>query len=179
MNGTGNRRPQRLTGMTLIEVLVVIAIMAIVLGLASFSFQNSGQRQARISAEKLTAQINHAALLATLSGSSMGLAFARDQYRFMQHEPPPAELPWVPATQRGLYRVTLPTRIDRLALMLDSSAVALSADLPTTPQLVFAANGQLPDFEILLRDDAGESEYLVTVAPDRFRALLAPHFSDH
>ena len=158
--------------MTLLEVLVVIAIMAIVLGLANFSFPGGGQRQARINGEKLTGQINHATLLATLRGTSMGLAFSDHQYQFMQRvQISEATTEWEPADQRGLNKVTELSSNGRLHLMLDSTPLALSAHIPDTPQLQFTPSGELPDFELLIA--ASGTDYTVSADPALFNAVLA------
>jgi len=160
-------------GMTLLEVLVVIAIMAIVLGLANLGFQGGGQRQARISGEKLAAQINHATMLATLRGSSTGLALADNSYRFLQRSADPGDKnEWTLADQRGLKKINLLPSAGRLHLTLDSTPLSLTEDIPDTPQLLFSANGEMPDFEVLISGADVDPGYTVSADAERFQAVL-------
>jgi type II secretion system protein H len=160
--------------MTLLEVLVVITIMALVMGIASLSFQSGGQRQARFSGEKLAAQINHAALLSTLRGHPIGLALAEQQYQFMtQDENSQREHLWRPAQQRGLNKENRLPKQGRLQLSINSSLVALTAEPPDRPQLLITPSGELPDFEILIDNPGGNADYRVSSGPSKFKALLS------
>ncbi len=162
------------TGMTLLEVLVVITIMALVMGIASFSFQGGGQRQARFSGEKLAAQINHAALLSTLRGHPIGLALSDDRYQFMVREQNQRrEHLWRPAQQRGLNKENRLPKQGRLQLSINSSFVDLNAEPPVTPQLLIPPSGELPDFEIVIDNPGGNTGYRVAPGPSKFKALLS------
>lgn len=173
---TAFRQQPRLpaSGMTLLEVLIVIAIMAILLGMANLSFQGGGQRQNRFNGEKLTAQINHVTLLTTLHGAPMGLALSDHEYQFMRRNKiADSDYDWVPASQPSLQPINLRANEDKFKLTLDGTPLTLSAKLPDTPQLLFAASTELPDFEIFIGDSETGSPTVVTAGPDRFLAIMA------
>ena len=160
--------------MTLLEVLVVIAIMALVMGIASLSFQGGGQRQARFSGEKLVAQINHASMLATLRGRPIGLALSSRDYQFLlQDNDQQPGRPWQLAHQRGLNKKNRLPQEGRLQLSINSNPVDLNGEPPVRPQLLFPASGELPDFEILIDDPGGNSGYRVSPGPAQFQAVLS------
>jgi type II secretion system protein H len=162
------------TGMTLLEVLVVITIMALIMGIAGLSFQGGGQRQARFSGEKLAAQINHAALLSTLRGHPIGLALSNDRYQFMVREQnQQREHLWRPAQQRGLNKENRLPKQGRLQLSINSSLVGLDAEPPVKPQLLIPPSGELPDFEIVIDNADGNAGYRVSPGPSKFKALLS------
>lgn len=174
MRNLSVRLHRNATGMTLLEVLVVISIMALIMGIAGLSFQSGGQRQARFSGEKLAAQINHAALLSTLRGHPIGLALSDDRYQFMVREQnQQREHNWRPAQQRGLNKENRLPKQARLQLSINSSLVDLNAEPPVRPQLLIPPSGELPDFEIVIDNADGNAGYRVSPGPSKFKALLS------
>lgn len=77
--------PQRLAGFTLIEVLVAVAIIAIVALVVGIGLSGlGGNRELEREATRLKKHIDYACEIAVLDGRSMGLVQTGEGYRFVQ-----------------------------------------------------------------------------------------------
>lgn len=76
------RRPGE-TGLTLVEMLVVLAIIGIMAGVVVIGMGSAGDRSAEIEAKRLAARLTLAADEAMVSDKALGFAWDKDSYRFL------------------------------------------------------------------------------------------------
>lgn len=74
------------TGLTLVEMLVVLAIIGIMTGMVVLGMGNGSDRQAEIEAKRLAARLTLAADEAMVSDRALGLAWDRTGYRFVAEQ---------------------------------------------------------------------------------------------
>lgn len=141
----------RVRGFTLVELLVVIAVLAI--ALAAVSLAGGG------SARQAQAQISQLAVLLPLLGEATGrqqrwhaLRIDATGYQVMQLRGQPARWQAVP----GQEPVALPPswywQLDTAAVL---AAGVVAADGGPAPQLVLASGGQTTPFRLALRQREG------------------------
>ncbi len=81
-------RPCRVSGFTLIEVLVVVVIIGIVSAIAVLALGNLGDdRELQNEARRMTSLIEMASDEATLQGRDFGLEILQRGYRFVEFDP--------------------------------------------------------------------------------------------
>ena len=81
----GSRR-RHARGFTLLELLVVTALIAIVLGLASLSLRGAEARQLREEAQRLAALVQLASDASALDGRVLALSFSERNYEFLRRD---------------------------------------------------------------------------------------------
>ena len=112
-------------GFTLIEILVVVAIIAITAGLASLAFDTDDRGSVAREANRFAGALEHASARAQWRGETLGVSADSDGWRFWQR---PADLNrWQPLTEDdvlGAHR--LPSGL--IAVPLTFAGQALPAD---------------------------------------------------
>ena len=116
-------------GFTLIEILVVVAIIAITAGLASLAFDTDDRGSVAREAKRFAGALEHASARAQWRGETIGVSADGDGWRFWQR---PAELNrWQPLTEDdvlGAHR--LPSGIIAAPLTFAGQALPANSIVP-------------------------------------------------
>lgn len=142
--------PSRARGVTLIELLVALVIVATLTAAVTLAIPDFGARRSDAAAEQLAARIGLACERAMGSGRDVGIRVAADGLRFGQFEAG-AFQPWGDDPSEPLRPRTLSHGL-QLQLMRDGRV--LEFDDNVAPQLACQASGELTPFELLLLRDA-------------------------
>ena len=145
----------RMAGFTLLEVLVVIAIIGILLTIATLSVEQNSRNVLQQEAERLQGLLQLAADEAILSGRELALQIDPDRYLFMRLEGEN----WKPLeADRILRERQLPVNI-HLELQVEGVAVDMFAE--QQPRRIFIlSSGEMTPFELLLGNQE-EGEYIL------------------
>jgi general secretion pathway protein H len=174
------RRPERLgrrcgtaAGFTLIEILVVLAVVAVLLSIATLSLGGLAGRGV-VDGEllRLEARLGLARQRAVLEGRELGIAFSRQGYAFLAYE----EGAWRAAADPVLAmrsfesEVAVALRLEGAAVDLPAASGVAGAGAPAddsddeegpTPQVLVLSDGTVTPFGLALRDDvSGRSGWL-------------------
>lgn len=150
-------------GFTLLEVLVVVAIIGILTGVVVVNFTGaSGAQQMESQAEQLVLRMDLARQRALQRNRELGLSVGRDGYSFTELERETGR--WLPLTERPFVTVELADTY-QLVLRVEGrdgdDGKAGSFDLPISdaaedgdpvPDLVFFRSGEVTPFELTLSD---------------------------
>jgi general secretion pathway protein H len=159
--------PQRSSGFTLLEVLVVVVIIGIITTMAMVSTRVlGGDHEMDQEAKRLVAVLAQARDDAMLEGRDVGLRVDSRGYDFMLYDGRVEQ--WDLASDDPLLRErTLPDGLEA-SLRLESRSVRLPVRMPPTererpqPQVVLMASGDLVPFEVRL-ERAGTREVRAVV----------------
>lgn len=156
-------------GFTLIEVLIVLAILTVLVGAVSWNFTFTDQQRQRVLMEKLVLQVNHAGMVSTMTGRAFGVGFSSGEYRFFEYRLQDNEgYGWSVSERRALQAGRLKQGAWRL--IVDGIEVPLNAGQVSEPQLHIAVDEPQPEFEISIRP--GKSPRVI--AGESQSARLAP-----
>jgi general secretion pathway protein H len=155
------RCPRRVSGFTLLEVLVVLVIIGIITAMAVVSTGVlGGDHQMDEEAQRLQAILAQAREESMLDGRDVGLRVDRQGYDFLRYNGRVAA--WEPVVDDTLLREReLPEGLNA-TLRLEAREVELepraapTEDEPAQPQVLVLASGDVVPFEILLRRDGTE-----------------------
>ncbi len=164
---------QRVKGFTLIEVMVVVAIIAILVGtvVLRIDFRNAGTIL-RDTAQRTGLLMELAADQAVYSRQQLGIRFHPNSYTFfILAQDEDGEATWqIIDDDRLRYRDTnipvefqvdisgLPIVLETLVEELDN----ITDEEPLKPHVLFLSNGEMmPDFRIVLQDPNGENRHAV------------------
>ena len=136
--------PRYSRGFTLLELMVVIALIGIVLGAISLVAGNNPARQARQEASQLVQLIEHLREQAVIEGHEYGIRVRRDEYQAYRLDPEG----WRPAggAQRLVEGVQLHLEQEGRRSSLESFApqvLMLSSDEVSAFVLSFVSEGQV------------------------------------
>lgn len=152
---------RRIRGFTLIEVLVAVAIVAIVAGIVVIGMSGlGGGRGLALEAKRLHSRIEFACELALLNGHSMGLMQTTDHgYRFVER----LGGHWQPlqdADALGSY--TLPSNV-QLQLQRDDRVVPPADEdaAQWQPQIACMASGEMTPFTATLAASGADQHYRI------------------
>jgi general secretion pathway protein H len=155
----------RISGFTLIEILVVVVILAVVAGAVTFAIGGvGGERQLAHQAEQTQALVGYA----ELTGHSIGISVSTQGYRFVQldHEN------WVPfgpgdlRTRKWLDTTTA-------ALSRDGRPLDVNSEFPEKPQVVCFSSGEMTPFRLELALSDLRVTYRLDGQPDGDIKLVA------
>jgi general secretion pathway protein H len=158
---TGPRCHRRVSGFTLLEVLVVLVIIGIVTAMAVVSTGVLGaDHQMDEEAQRLQAVLAQAREESMLDGRDVGLRVDRQGYDFLRYNGRVAA--WEPVVDDTLLREReLPEGLNA-SLRLEAREIELeprtapTEDEPAQPQVLVLASGDVVPFEILLHRDGTE-----------------------
>ena len=149
-------RARRSGGFTLIEILVVVAIIAVIVSLAGVQLMRGPGDLVREESEHLALLLRAAREEAILQGRVFAFGAGRESYRFLRLE------------RNGRLKVTSGDELlrpQRLAagIVIDAFQVEGAAET-AQDGVVFLPSGELPAFRIVLK--SGGARWSVVGAPD-------------
>lgn len=180
MNHLRSRRAAN-SGLTLMELLVVLVIVAVVAGFAVLSTVSlGGDTPAERNARRIAALVQLASENAVMEGRQYGLEIKPHAYRFFQYD----GASWQPVKDDNTFRprqvdgdvtlslqlegrpITLPQPVsDAMAMTTPPNADgAPAADQPTSgpqPQIVALSSGELSAFDLAVAGPGGDGAYHV------------------
>lgn len=169
------QHPRRSGGFTLIEIMVVVAIIAIMAGavVLKVDFQNAGVI-VRDNAQRTRLLMILASDQAIYSRQQLGIRFHPNNYEFyiLSNDEASGQGTWqILEDDRLKFRdtsVELEFQVDITGLPIvleeleDEIANATDED-PIKPHVLFLSNGEMmPDFRILIADKEGEHEHVIS-----------------
>lgn len=137
-------------GFSLIEILVVLAIAAVMAGALALAFPDLGERRADTETARLQGLLELACERAAMTGRDVGIALASQQLSF-GHFGPEGYEPMPEAGSEPLRRRSLPANLS-LSARVDGQALRLGGALPARPQLACLASGERVPFRITVLD---------------------------
>lgn len=162
------RPAPRRSGFTLIEVLVVIAVIGTVISLAALSFGESRSRSLEREAERLQGLLRLAVDEAIIRSVPMGLVVDRGGYRFLQRPRQAGQRRWVPMTNDrtfsehklpGFAELAMTERADALTRVdVDANA--------HRPDAMINATGALTPFQLKLRGEPRDPVWRIKATRD-------------
>ena len=165
---------RRSAGFTLIEIMVVVAIIAIMVGavVLRIDFQNTGTTM-RDNAQRTALLMELASDQAIYSRQQLGIRFHPTSYEFyiLSADEKSGTGVWeILEDDRLKFReipVDMEFRVDISGIPivleeLEDELANVSEDSPMKPHVIFLSNGELmPDFRIVMADNEGEHEYAI------------------
>lgn len=167
-------RPPRLRGFTLVEVLVVVAIVGVVALAATLAVGSGGERRLAREAERVQALIRHACEHAERTGREIGIDFAPGGFSFRRL----GLDGWQALPGDGELRPrTWPAAL-RVELVRERRPVDVARGIGETPQLVCFSSGELTPFTLSLALGDTPATYRIEAQEDgtleRTRVVPAP-----
>ena len=154
-------RPQ--TGFTLIEILVVVAIVGVLALALTLSIAASSDRQLEGAAERFAALLGHACEQAELRGREIGVALGAGGYTFLRLD---GEA-WQALDNDGELRARNWPQGLRVDLVREGRPLRLArSDEDAAPQLVCFSSGELTPFVLELALGDSRARYRVKGADD-------------
>ncbi|GAB3375866.1 GspH/FimT family protein [Azotobacter armeniacus] len=133
-------------GFTLLEVMLVMAILGMLAVTVSLALPDSSQQRLESDARRLKAQIGLAVEQAIYRNRDYGLLVGDDSYRFYQYQ----NTRWVPLEADS--RLAAYALNDKTVLQLRMAGQPVDTDRRRTePQIFIASDGQVSEFELTLR----------------------------
>lgn len=153
-------QPRRVSGFTLIEILVVMVILGIVATFAVVSIHSPRALQTANFAEQLKMTVELAREDAILQPEVLGLTFSKDRYQFFRYrisfDPDRGiESTWEPITDDPLLRGGPIPDFLQVELTLDKTV----KEHALTPTVVFSTNGAITPFTVLTSLDDKSPRY--------------------
>ncbi len=140
----------RISGFTLVELLVVMLIIGLMTGVAVMSLSVTDHDESRLAAKRLISVMRLAHEEAEMQGRNLALGFWQRGWRFYQLD---ALGKWHPLRSGGLMR---PRRVPsdlRFTLQLQGLDVALAPEDQTHPQVFLLASGEMQPFTLYIKQD--------------------------
>lgn len=149
-------------GITLIELLVALVIVAVLSAAAVLAMPDFGARRAEVAAERIAALLGMACERAMVTGRDMGVAITADSMVFGSFSQG-VFTPLPDDSAEPLRSRRLPDGIG-LALRLDGHDIDLARDETPRARIACQANGELTPFALLLKRD-GSPRWRITGTP--------------
>jgi len=131
------------SGFTLIEILVVVAILGVIAAALVLSASGSGERQLQRESEQMRALLAYACEQAELRGREIGVSLNSSGYRFSEFE----HDNWI-GFGEGEMRPRRWLAGTAASLSRDGHNVEIAAQFPDKPQLLCFSSGELTPFRL-------------------------------
>lgn len=143
-------------GYTLIEVMVVIAIMALLTSIVIPYLPVDKTKQLLATADRFKLQISYAQSQSILQSQDMGLVLTETGYQFMQRAPEA----WQPVDDEGIPPVKLDNFLTQQLFIEEVEYLSEEPldDEPVVPGVLFFSSGETTPFEYRL--SLSESAYV-------------------
>jgi len=137
------------SGFTLVEILIVIAVIGVIVTLATLSFGNDRASNIQREARQLASRIELARDEAVISSQAIGIRFESDRYHFLQQVPPDSGAAWAPTQGDRLFReYEMP---DYMELRFEVAEGSVGDGEETVDAIVWST-GLVTPFEVVLAD---------------------------
>jgi general secretion pathway protein H len=147
-------------GFTLIEILVVVAIVGVLALVVTLSVTGSAERRVRRDAERFEALVGQACEQAELGGREIGIVVGDGGYRFRLM----AGTDWIDFPADSVLKPRTWTGGLSIALAREGRPVDLGASVEALPQLVCFSSGERTPFVLTLA--LGDAPRFRVVADD-------------
>lgn len=149
-------RPSAIAGYTLIEVMVVIAIMALLTSIVIPYLPVDKTKQLLATADRFKLQISYAQSQSILQSQDMGLMLTEAGYQFVQRAPEA----WQPVDDEGIPPVKLDNFLTQQLFIEEVEYLSEEplGDEPVAPAVLFFSSGETTPFEYRL--NLSESAYV-------------------
>ncbi|TGN42046.1 type II secretion system minor pseudopilin GspH [Marinobacter confluentis] len=173
---------QRVSGFTLIEILVVLVVVGMLVALATFTMGgNSVRRDLDNEVEKMFLLMQTVSEQAVLNNTEFGLIVEEDQYRFLAFDQRAGT--WKPSAER-LYRSREIPEWMLVTEYIENDAPRLASgddeDTPR-PDVVLFSSGETTPFELeftISRDGLAAEDYVHSVFSDGVSPIEWQHPGD-
>lgn len=161
------RSPGRTAGMTLLEIMVVVVIIAVLVSMSVLSLGDNNARLLSEESRRIQTLIRLAADDATLQGREIGIAFDNERYQFLVYDD--QFRGWQSITDDPIFRPrNMPGEV-RMELYLDDQKLELpvaateseAAEQLPTPQVLVLSSGEMTPFELRFHSDGTDMEITV------------------
>ncbi len=149
-------------GFSLIELLVVMAIVAVLAAALVLAVGASGERRLADAAEQFQALLGEACSEAELGGRDIGLLIESDGYAFVRLD----GIAWRRLERDGVLRARRWPRGLRASFSRDGLPLAPDREERETPQLVCFSSGELTPFALSLAIDGVPRRYRLLADED-------------
>ncbi len=143
-------RHRRISGFTLVELLVVMLIIGLMTGVAVMSLSVTDHDEAKLAAKRLTSVIRLAHEEAEMQGRNLALGFWLHGWQFYQLD---QSGKWHRLHSGGLMRPRRLPRDLRFSLQLQGLDVALASEKQTHPQVFLLSSGEMQPFTLYIEQD--------------------------
>lgn len=152
-------------GLTLIEIVIVIAIISITMAMTTISFGNPQHKLIKQHSERLGALIQLAREQAIFNGQDYALAMASNSYTFYQL----TAQGWQPIVEDSLFRSRQINEDLTFKLYIDGVRVKLSYQ-HQAPQIFIASDGEVTSFQLNITNNT-DINYQLVLQPDSSFAI--------
>jgi len=132
-------------GFTLLEVMLVMAILGLLTVTVSLALPQSSQQRLESDARRLKAQIGLAAEQAIYRSRDHGLWLGKTGYRFYRRE----KARWLPVAAESRLAAQLLSEGTTLRLRMEGQLIDTN-ERAREPQIFIASDGQISEFELTL-----------------------------
>jgi type II secretion system protein H len=164
-------------GFTLLETLVVVAIIAVMAGIILVSISGNEGNRVRTEAERLQQVMQMAADEAIFQKTEIGMSFTRHSYRFMQYDIVAGN--WKDLSTKPFRAYTLPDGMT-FDLIENNKQVHLPEMEPKSnaiPSIIFSSSGEMTPYNLALSEPAAVTRALLVadgIAPIVLKTEHAP-----
>ena len=168
---------KRVSGFTLIEILVVLVVVSMLVALATFTLGgNSLRRDLDNEVEQLFLLMQTVSEQAVLNNTEFGLAIEEEQYRFLAFDQQSGT--WKPSSERLYRQRALPEWLVVIRHIANDAPRLASDDDQPVPDVVMFSSGETTPFELELtlgREGLANDDYVHSIFSDGVSPIQWQH----